>query len=157
MNEEIQTYIETVANFQKQNGITKSTWSFACCEDFVLQNGIWCNITDETFEGKRKKSKECFKNAFQLVQKNFEDLVYVEGYANSVIPTLHAWAIDKEGNVIDPTWRSSHGYFGVPFKFDYVARTLHERGLFGIIDNMQMSWPFCLENIGTFFTPISRP
>jgi hypothetical protein len=49
-----------------------------------------------------------------LAQDN--DLIYVEGFAVGVFPTLHGWCVDDAGNVIDPTWPDGRGkeYYGVP-------------------------------------------
>lgn len=52
------------------------------------------------------KPKECFSNAVELALKN--DFLYCEGIAVSsdlMFPIHHAWCVDTEGEVIDPTWR----------------------------------------------------
>jgi len=52
---------------------------------------------------KRGKERMCFMNAYRLAASR-GDLHYVEGYASHLIPTHHAWVVDDDGNVIDPTW-----------------------------------------------------
>ncbi len=86
--------------------------------------------------------KECFKNAFDLVMAD-QELTYVEGLAFGIIPTEHAWVIDKSGNVIDNTWNdpSYCVYLGIPFDFDYIAKTIVERGYYGIIMDWQRGFP----------------
>lgn len=52
------------------------------------------------------KAKECFGNAFGVAAFD-ERYRYCEGWAYTpgLIAVHHAWLIDLDGNVIDPTWR----------------------------------------------------
>lgn len=61
--------------------------------------------------------KMCFVNAYNLARRNPGRLFYVEGYATAVIPTDHAWCVDRQGRVVDntPYWEDGHDYFGVKF------------------------------------------
>ena len=62
----------------------------------------------------------CFRNAYILADNN-RKYTYVEGIATSVIPLAHAWCVDKNGQVIDPTWDKKYqdsAYFGVPLSLD---------------------------------------
>ncbi len=45
-----------------------------------------------------------------------------------------AWCVDPGGQVIDPTLRKAEGYFGIPFRWDYVRDTASKTGFFGVID-----------------------
>lgn len=82
--------------------------------------------------------KECFANAFWLASGNPE-LTYVEGYACHIIPTHHAWCVDNQGNVIDPTpsWHDNHEeygtpvYFGVPVSIDELSTKLSADETYG--------------------------
>lgn len=80
------------------------------------------------------KPKECFSNAQRLVFRK-TSLVYVEGYAlrPGLFPIHHGWAVDSEGNVVDPTWREPETcrYFGVPFKRRYCAERMVTLGWIG--------------------------
>jgi len=63
--------------------------------------------------------KQCFTNAARLVGR-YPKLTYVEGFAvrESIgFPMHHAWAVDADRNVIDPTWNAPEdcAYWGVPF------------------------------------------
>lgn len=66
------------------------------------------------------QNKECFFNA-QLLAFIYDSLTYCEGIGSSVIATEHAWLIDTDGRVVDPTWvkpsdRHTHrmiDYFGI--------------------------------------------
>jgi hypothetical protein len=68
---------------------------------------------------KARPQKQCFKNAFDLAVKTRAALMYVEGFAFCYIPTHHAWVVDDQGNVIDPTWAeiavpyAERSYFGI--------------------------------------------
>lgn len=81
---------------------------------------------------KAGKMKECFKNAFDLARCN-PGYIYVEGYANRIIPCLHAWCL-KDGVVVDPTWNpAGNDYYGIPFDIDFVTRTVVENGVYGLL------------------------
>jgi len=53
------------------------------------------------------EAKNCFQNATDLSLDSKDNLRYVEGVAcseNIPFPIHHAWVIDENDNVIDPTW-----------------------------------------------------
>lgn len=95
--------------------------------------------------------RRCFQNAQNLVFRSElkrSGLTYVEGYACSGtlsfwLPVHHAWAVDEEGRVVDPTWPDpeASAYFGVSFNTDYVRRTVAEaRQPCAMIDNHLNKW-----------------
>ena len=91
---------------------------------------------------------QCFRNALKLVMRFPDELTYAEGFAASwfegqIRPHfgLHAWAVTREGEAIDPTWSGKVEYFGVPFDLDYVLKTNARRKEFGVIDNPQEDFP----------------
>lgn len=52
--------------------------------------------------------KECFSNAARLALDHPYALTYAEGYAGREdlpIEFRHAWCVDRDGLVVDPTWR----------------------------------------------------
>lgn len=81
--------------------------------------------------------KECFKNASMLVL-NSDDLDYVEGVAYTPklegLAFLHAWAVGKDGKVIDNTWDNPDQcrYFGVKYPKDKYLKHIFKTKLFGI-------------------------
>jgi hypothetical protein len=94
---------------------------YACPEDFVLRHGeVW---TPQPLPSAYSPGvpKRCFLNAALLVAGS-EGLRYVEGYAVSDgvgLPIHHAWAVDAEGRVVDPTWSViGDAYLGVVFDID---------------------------------------
>jgi hypothetical protein len=85
------------------------------------------------------KKKECFRNAMLLaIEKNW---TYCEGYALAVIPTHHAWVLDDDGDVIDPTWDEGVDYYGVEIPMSYALPKVFGRGYYGIIDDPQNRFP----------------
>src|SRR6188768_2164837 len=121
-------YLKTMVGFRKQflKGRNKPDDYYYCgIEDFILQNGKLYEYQKlpKRYSSKRKygKLKQCFQNATRLMW-DFPELIYCEGYAQTVIPTHHAWCIDPDGKVVDPTWGRDqdraekyppHEYFGV--------------------------------------------
>lgn len=83
---------------------------------------------------RRKKAKECFANALTLCAA-LPGLTYVEGYAVSVIPTLHAWCVTADGTVVDPTWDDPErcAYYGIPFDDKFAMHTIVEQGVYGML------------------------
>jgi hypothetical protein len=86
----------------------------------------------------RGTPKECFRNAYMLVVERPDlRLTYVEGFALSVIPTLHAWAATPEGVVVDPTWDAPEGraYIGLPMETTLVAAFTLATGMWSVLGN----------------------
>ncbi len=81
---------------------------------------------------------------------NREDIFYVEGYAINVvdlpIPIEHAWLVDGDGTVIDPTWPNAgdHVYYGVAFKLEVVEKAIiATNGDAGILSDPKLSRQLC--------------
>lgn len=117
---------------------------------FILDHGR--DWEPQRFAGYSKGiPRRCFGNAQDILfhEDGIGDgLVYVEGYACSgslgfAFPTLHAWLVDPQGRVVDPTWEDpeTSTYFGVPFDPDYVRRTVRAAGTeCSLIDNFHDRW-----------------
>lgn len=79
-------------------------------EEFILRQGFTCEPQPLPARYSRMAAKMCFSNAGYLVKrqrKHNPALRYVEGFAMRLdfpIPIHHAWAIDRDDRVIDPTW-----------------------------------------------------
>jgi hypothetical protein len=133
---------------------------------YTVEHGVeyaWRPYDAERY-GPKGLFRQCFRNAWNLSHRHPE-LTYVEGFgSNSAgIPLHHAWTIDEDGFVQDPTWREPgdttcgyclgdgcercvDGYFdysqlhfadstyvGVPFTPAQVAEALLEQGCWAIL------------------------
>ena len=108
---------------------------------FVLANGRPFYMNDKTFDGARGTPKLCYMNASQAIMSD-SSLTYVEGSVHiGPLSIGHAWVVDKQGNVIDPTLKltsgaiNPRGYFGVPFKSEYVMKTMAKTNVYGVISH----------------------
>lgn len=115
-------------------GITKpNLW------DFILKHGKDYDPGPDTFKGPRMEQGMCYMNCMHRVLES-DNLTYVEGYVTVYgIPIQHAWLVDTEGNLIDPTLandaQSRVGeYFGVPFSQKYVLVSAKKNGYYGLLD-----------------------
>lgn len=125
-------YVEFLADVQKKNcrgeKISPAEWLLAHGRDFL--------VGPRTFAGRRMKMKECFRNAAQRALRD-PGLAYAEGYVHAVIPIEHAWLVDKDGCVVDPTLRNGDGrvqnYFGVAIRTSYLMKTLSRNKCYGVL------------------------
>ena len=83
----------------------------------------------------RGTPKECFKNALHLSMET--GLVYVEGFVFRFLPIMHAWCIDDDGTVIDPTIDDPQDceYMGIPLTTEFILSVTDESGMYGILAN----------------------
>lgn len=137
---ELKGYLEMVSGFRQEHGMTLGEYS--CVEDFILQNGREMELGNVDIGEMRGEMRECFRNAYYLAMQ--KDWTYCEGYAISkgLIPTLHAWVLDNEGKVVDPTWEGEAEYFGCEFPWKYVTRITFKREYWGsVLDDWQNHFP----------------
>lgn len=86
---------------------------------------------------------ECFGNAFKLVQDCPEirgkGLMYCEGLAmkdSLGVPLDHAWVLNAEGQVLDPTWEGPTQYFGAVFQYDWLIKHVLYTRYYGVLGNL---------------------
>ena len=136
----IKAYLNGMIKMREQFNMHMKEHQFASFEELILGKGRQMHNPKFIKGG---AMKECFKNSYNLMQK--KGYTYCEGYAMGIIPVLHAWCLDKKGNVVDPTWKDGTEYYGIPFKTEYVLETAIKREYYGIIDNWQDRWPLLVK------------
>jgi hypothetical protein len=108
-------------------------WPFDSTHDFLIRTASAFPHRDLPKGVKWGKQRGCYENAARLVIQHPDRFLYVEGLARGVlIHVAHAWVVDREGYVVDNTWRDEEGdefvherlYFGVPFQAEYLKRQL---------------------------------
>lgn len=88
----------------------------------------------------RGEQRQCFMNAGQLAIDD-SSLTYVEGMACT--DTLgfavhHAWLVDRQGRVVEPTWPNGHSYCGLPIKQDVLARVVLQTQVWGLFGSLKL-------------------
>jgi len=107
--------------------------------DFMLQYGRDCEMSARTFLGPRDEPKACYANAIHRAVHDSR-LTYYEGYVFVYgVALQHAWLMDKDDFVIDPTLEPNtdgriNGYFGIPFITEYVKRACIANNNYGVLD-----------------------
>lgn len=90
----------------------------------------------------RGAAKQCFDNVTQVLISRLAagdtTVRYAEGYAMDAelpIPMQHAWLVDADDKVIDPTWRdvADNLYFGIVFETSFVLNLLRIKKSAGIL------------------------
>ena len=115
-------YVESyvlLSKGQKQYEVLKKFASLA--EEFSSANVKESRLIAKTF---KSKERECFMNC-AVVAKIVPHLEYYEGWACPFIPVRHAWLVNKEGEVIDPTYclvnkELNFDYFGMRIPKDKI-------------------------------------
>ena len=98
------------------------------------QSGTWAAKPNDIKWGIQKK---CFRNAAILALDGRG--TYFEGYAwCGLVPLSHAW-VERDGVVIDNTWRprpkeGGRAYFGVAFCTDFLRAELLTNRISGLLE-----------------------
>lgn len=154
LHEALIQYMDSMIQLKTMHGKKPKGMKFMGQEDFVKQNGK--AFTSQKYPSKylnyRGEKKGCFTNAFNLAQR-FSELTYVEGYGiSNVVPLAihHAFCVDAEGNVVDPTWddQEDSTYFGVEFNQKYVVDTILRTKYYGILENWIEGYPLFMGSKG---------
>jgi hypothetical protein len=107
---------------------------YTAVPSLILRHGRAWYIGERTFAGRRATRKQCYMNSYALADRN-PGMIYVEGWCWKENFFAHAWCIDPDGQVIDPTLREADGYYGIPFRWEYVQATASNTKMYGIISN----------------------
>jgi hypothetical protein len=94
----------------------------------------------------RGRESSCFANATFAAVK-YPGLRYVEGFAYAAnlgwyYLLHHAWCVDAQGCVIDPTWEAGLAYFGVVFDAKFACRMVGRQadGVWGALPLTAKVW-----------------
>jgi hypothetical protein len=82
--------------------------------------------------------RKCYMNAYRLSMQ-YANLRYVEGVATTTdlnLPMEHAWCVDDDGNVYDPTWDNGADYFGMAIKMDSLVECMRKTGVYGFFNDL---------------------
>lgn len=114
-------------------------------QQFVLEYGWWYYPAELPSSIARGTPNQCHKNAADLCGSD-GSLIYCEGYAlfkPGGLPTIHSWATNGDGRVIDNTWpQPGVAYAGVPFKDLFVVMTaLKNHATVSLLDDYQNDYP----------------
>ena len=151
----LRDYLSTMVGLR---GNPPEGFEYGGVHDFILKNGrAFQSPTSLPSDVRQRKLGLCFMNAYQLVDGR-PDLTYVEGIASyKGIPIDHAWAVDKDNHVIDPTWAGNkdylpgdHKYFGVKIPIETVRKTIFVRGKYGVLYNPEQGFPLLKEKFKKF-------
>ena len=102
-------------------------------ERFILECGQDFKPAKRPKGLRKMTDKQCYRNATVLSRER--GLHYAEGFAASIIPVLHAWCVDDNGTVIDPTWRhpETAAYRGFIIPQEILAREILRNGYYGVL------------------------
>lgn len=152
---ELRDAIEAYITEGYRSKVKAGDWYYAGPPDFVLRHGecFEASPLPRPYPYRRYRAKQaCFFNAGRLVFEHPDALTYVEGYAFGApelpTPILHAWCVEGDGRVIDPTWQhipQRGPYFGVRFHTQVVslmwlAWNKSNDKIGPIIDDAQRNW-----------------
>lgn len=115
---------------------------YSSIQRLVIEKGLaFDRKIESSFIGKQG---ECYSNCFQMLLRHDKpELYYCEGFANYgqlKVMVAHAWLIDREGNIIDPTWNKPESfidpiYLGLVLDWDYAKKVAIETKIYGVLDN----------------------
>ncbi|MBD6620543.1 hypothetical protein FNW02_33410 [Komarekiella sp. 'clone 1'] len=123
---------------------TRSDFRYKSTQRLVLEYGQpFITKVKSPFKG---QPKSCFENCLKGLLR-YPNLNYCEGFAisdNVDIAVSHAWLVNNNGELIDPTWGvgkrfKGSTYFGVVFNDDFVREIAQKTKCYGILDNDYMN------------------
>jgi predicted ABC-type ATPase len=109
-------------------------------ENYVAAYGEEFTPTPLPEDVERGPMGQCYRNATLLVLSRPDlDLDFAEGFAQSSgtgsLSFMHAWAVTKDGKVLDPTWDKPEDgkYFGVRYDRRSYLKDISRRKYYGVL------------------------
>jgi hypothetical protein len=144
--DQVRDYLRVLAGFAADK-VSREVYAFTGPADLLLQRGRSFAVQPMPAEWAGKVvslEKQCFDNAYRLAVKSRGRLRYVEGYAAGIIPVEHAWCIDANDRVVDPTWSDGVVYFGIEVPLPAV-RAARRRDCTTALFDWVKRYPLCLK------------
>lgn len=146
----IKSITEAYATFKEMRGSELKLpkgFKYSSIYEFIGKNGQAFKPRKLPTGVERGMPKECYKNALLLAVARSSELIYVEGLALGLIPVQHAWCVDYDGFVVDPTWCGGKNpklgteYFGVKINTQYAQDAVIKNRMFGVIEDWRGGFP----------------
>ncbi len=101
-------------------------------ESLVLAKGTSWDEADVVVR-RNGEYKECYMNAYNAaVDHGWQ---YVEGFAMSLFPMMHAWCVDGD-QAVEVTWETpGHGYQGIIMDLEDVQANMLKTEVWGVMPN----------------------
>ncbi|MCY7385812.1 MAG: hypothetical protein LH628_25255 [Microcoleus sp. CAN_BIN18] len=150
--EQFKGYLQDlVAVMKKVPG--KTDWKYRGFEELVLECGRVMEPKPLPKIIKQGQPRLCYANCKELALKN-HNLTYVEGYAMAQgvsIPLQHAWLLDTDGYVIEPTWEPPGCcYLGIPLATAWIKLIWNSRKQKKCTDELSILQGNYLEDFSIF-------
>lgn len=130
----LEAYVRTVADYFQTTAPNNGPISYR----LLKEHGRSFPIRKNRLNGKGK-SQQCYQNSYHMmVDRGY---TYCEGFATSHLLGVaieHAWVLDEEGYVVDPTWSDGTEYFGVAFHSLGVRTVALQTRVYGIMSSTYM-------------------
>lgn len=135
----IRTYLGAIAEgyYHLDVNPAREDLKYRTYEELVLAEGrLW--TPEQVRHEKLGPVRECYSNAIHAAVTN--DWGYVEGFAASVFPVMHAWCVDEDGMAVEVTWdQPGTEYMGIVMNpTDALARMIRNK-VYGVMPNDWMN------------------
>jgi hypothetical protein len=113
-------------------------WKYGTAEGYITDKGKAYTGVPLPKGMRMGREKQCFKNATDAVMAH-PGWTYAEGYAapynTKGFATLHAWAVNEDGNAVDPTWPHAelNDYYGVEYPTAQYEAFIVKTGMYGVL------------------------
>jgi hypothetical protein len=136
----------------KDHVVAQEGWLYRGPADYLLQQGQFFEPQSATHGMPVGIPRYCYANAYRFAQISGGTLRYAEGVGRTSSPRGsihdHAWCVDEDGRVVDPTWGgplqppAGAAYFGAIFDLDLVGRARKgQKASASVLDDWRNNYP----------------